>query len=951
MKLDRVGGEDAYRHIRRHVVSLYLIGLLAVLTIWGLVSAALVSSRIDAHRTATIVTANLSQILAENFETALIKADLGLQALADEISRQSRTGLRDEAMLLELLARQDELHSDLVGYRVWNAKGDLLYALKSVANRTASMAEEADFQYLRDTPGAGLVVNRPLIGPVARAWTIRLSRRFDNPDGSFAGAVVTAIPIQRIIDRFNSLDLGLGGTVALYHHSMLLAARIPATNGPNDPTGTSTISDQLRTIIQSGAPTAQYDYVSSVDSVRRTANVRRIKDRPYSVLVGLAEDDYLREWHGTMMAAVTVGVTLTALTLTVMVLLRRRIMEEDRAKRVLQEGEERYRGLVQSQKDFVVRMDLDGRFHFVNDAFARALGRDAQSMIGEDWRDVIHPNDIADTGAAIAQAVTPPDFRATVENRLRVPGPALWLAWEGGAIFGIDGRVIEMQAVGRDITERKKIELELRKTTSSLTTLVNSIPDLVWLKDKDGIYVTCNPEFERFFGEKESNIVGKTDHEFVGKELADFFRQKDRDAMESGSASKNEEWITYKSDGRRVLLETIKTPIYSPSGDIVGILGIGRDITERKRAEDMVRASEEKLRGLFELSPLGIALTDMKGRYVEFNEAFGRICGYSDEELRKLDYWTLTPKKYEADEARQLESLERTGHYGPYEKEYRRKDGSLVPLRLNGVLLKGADGINYIWSIIEDISERRRNEEVLRQQRADLERSNSELEQFAYVASHDLQTPLRNIIRYSQLLEHRYKGQIDADADDFIGFVVDSGKHMTRLINDLLEFSRVSRQSEPLRPISSGEAVAQALKNLDLELVTTGAEVSVGDLPTVVADETYLVSLFQNLLGNGIKYRAADRKPVLSVSAEHISFDRWRFAVSDNGIGIETEYHDKIFEIFQRLDPTSNTDGTGIGLTLCRRIIHRFGGELWLESKPGEGTTFFFTLRDGSAAS
>ena len=231
-----------------------------------------------------------------------------------------------------------------------------------------------------------------------------------------------------------------------------------------------------------------------------------------------------------------------------------------------------------------------------------------------------------------------------------------------------------------------------------------------------------------------------------------------------------------------------------------------------------------------------------------------------------------------------------------------------------------------------------------------LEQSNADLEQFAYVASHDLQTPLRNIVRYAQLLEHRYKNRLDADADVFIGFVVDSGKHMTRLINDLLEFSRVSRQSEPLKPISAGEAVAQALKNLDLELVTTGAEVKVGDLPMVQADQTYLVSLFQNLLGNGLKYRAPDRKPVLSVSAERVSFDCWRFAMADNGIGIEQQYHDKIFEIFQRLDPASSAEGTGIGLTLCRRIVHRFGGIIWLKSEPGIGTTFFFTLRDGSAA-
>jgi len=231
---------------------------------------------------------------------------------------------------------------------------------------------------------------------------------------------------------------------------------------------------------------------------------------------------------------------------------------------------------------------------------------------------------------------------------------------------------------------------------------------------------------------------------------------------------------------------------------------------------------------------------------------------------------------------------------------------------------------------------------------AELERSNADLEQFAYVASHDLQTPLRNIVSFAQLLEQRCRGRIDADADDFIRFIVDGGKQMTRLIADLLEYSRVTSQSAPLHAMAAGDAVSLALKNLKLDLDGAGAEVTVGDLPPVIAEQSHLASLFQNLLGNGLKYRAPDRKPLLSVTAERATGDQWRFAVTDNGIGIEPQYFDKIFDIFQRLNPAGGAEGTGIGLTLCRRIVHRFGGAIWLESTPDVGTTFFFTLRDGS---
>jgi len=234
--------------------------------------------------------------------------------------------------------------------------------------------------------------------------------------------------------------------------------------------------------------------------------------------------------------------------------------------------------------------------------------------------------------------------------------------------------------------------------------------------------------------------------------------------------------------------------------------------------------------------------------------------------------------------------------------------------------------------------------EMLAKQREDLERSNAELEQFAYIASHDLQTPLRNIVSYSQLLERSYKDRLDDDANLFIGFIIDNGKRMTALIKDLLRYSRISNPSEPLAAISAAEAVRQAIKNLDTALEENQAEITLGELPLVIATGPQLVSLFQNLLSNAIRYRAADRAPRISVTAEPDGAGMWRFAVSDNGIGIDPLYHEKIFEIFQRLHPSGEREGTGIGLTMCRRILHRFGGKIWLSSTPGQGSTFFFTL-------
>ena len=249
-----------------------------------------------------------------------------------------------------------------------------------------------------------------------------------------------------------------------------------------------------------------------------------------------------------------------------------------------------------------------------------------------------------------------------------------------------------------------------------------------------------------------------------------------------------------------------------------------------------------------------------------------------------------------------------------------------------------------------ELRDRERREHLIREQAEELGRSNADLEQFATVASHDLQTPLRNIVRYSQLLARRYQGRLDRDADEFIGFIVDSGKQMTRLISDLLAYSRVGSQAKALRPISASEAISQAMINLDPALTASGTDIAVGPMPVVLAEHSLLVSLFQNLLGNAIKYRAPDRDARVAVTAERIAPDRWRFKVEDNGIGIEPQYLDKIFEIFQRLNPAGETEGTGIGLTLCRRIVQRFGGTIWADSTPGRGTAMLFTLRDGGEA-
>jgi signal transduction histidine kinase len=227
-----------------------------------------------------------------------------------------------------------------------------------------------------------------------------------------------------------------------------------------------------------------------------------------------------------------------------------------------------------------------------------------------------------------------------------------------------------------------------------------------------------------------------------------------------------------------------------------------------------------------------------------------------------------------------------------------------------------------------------------------LQQSNADLEEFAYVASHDLQSPLRNVTSYAQLLQRRFQGQLGSDGDEFIGFIVGNALRMAALIKDLLDYARVSRQPQtpPAQAVAAEVALRQALDNLAQPITDSGAVVTASALPLVPIDELQLSSLFQNLIGNAIKYRHPDRAPVITVSAETTDTGVWRFAVADNGIGIEPEYLEKIFAIFQRLHTIDQQEGSGIGLALCRRIVNRWGGTIWATSTPGEGTIFFFTL-------
>lgn len=250
--------------------------------------------------------------------------------------------------------------------------------------------------------------------------------------------------------------------------------------------------------------------------------------------------------------------------------------------------------------------------------------------------------------------------------------------------------------------------------------------------------------------------------------------------------------------------------------------------------------------------------------------------------------------------------------------------------------------IEQLRQSLSAATDHHRTAEMLQRQAEELARSNKELEQFAYVASHDLQEPLRMVVSYLQLIERRYKGKLDADADDFIGFAVDGSRRMQRLINDLLTYSRVGRSGVKVGAVDCNQVVDRVIEDLAASVRETGALVTRETLPTVRGDASQLGQVFQNLIGNGLKFRRA-LPPTVHISVQEHPRE-WVFRVQDNGIGIEGEYTDRIFSLFQRLHGRGEYPGSGIGLALCRKIVEWHQGRIWVESTPGSGSTFLFTL-------
>ena len=412
--------------------------------------------------------------------------------------------------------------------------------------------------------------------------------------------------------------------------------------------------------------------------------------------------------------------------------------------------------------------------------------------------------------------------------------------------------------------------------------------------------------------------------------------------LDSGKSVYEDEYYWGNKNGGRRLVSWSFTAIRDNEGHVQNVICTGIDITERKLAEQKLQESEERNRKLVEFLPKMIGV-HVKQKWVYMNPAGLKLLGARSEgELLGREIQEIVSPEFRDLVRSRVDQVQEKGLSVPeIEEQFVRLDGARVDVSVSAVPID-YQGETGILVFAEDISTRKKAEEELRRSHDELERSNTELQQFAYVASHDLQEPLRMVSSYMGLIERRYKGRLDADADDFIGYAVDGAKRMRMLINDLLEFSRVGTHGKTFGPVDCETLLSRVLDHLQLLIEDSGATITHDHLPVVIGDSAQLMRLFQNLIHNSLKFKS-DFPPLIHVSAEQWDGD-WRFSFRDNGIGIDPQYADRIFAIFQRLHNRDEYPGTGIGLAICKKIVERHGGRVWFQSEQGKGATFFFTI-------
>jgi PAS domain S-box-containing protein len=627
-----------------------------------------------------------------------------------------------------------------------------------------------------------------------------------------------------------------------------------------------------------------------------------------------------------------------------------------RAEIALRESEERFRAVVDSANEGMLVYDRRLLVVSVNRAAERILRLPASELIGKPGFTSLLPC-ISEDGAPLG-----PDERPTlttvhagqpqtdrVVGVKRSDGSVTWLSVSTTFLRRMD----ETEHYGlvstiTDITAQHDAEQRLRESERRFRNTFELAGSGMAHIGMDRRFIRVNRRLCEILGYPEAELLQLTGRQISHPDDLDVINEQ-RPRLHSGEVDAVRLEKRYlRKDGSVVWVKFAMTVERDAEGRPLYEIAVYDDITAQLDAQLRLRESEARFRQTFELAASGICHV-IDGRFVRVNRSLCEILGYSEKALVGKHVKDVShPDDRDVTDAGRARVRRGEIEAARFEKRYIRGDnGAVVWADIAVAVVRDVFGVpQYEVAVFDDITERKHAEAAARAAHQELERSNAELEQFAYVASHDLQEPLRMVASYTQLLSRRYDSKLDKDAREFMAYIVDGATRMKQLIEDLLAYSRVGTKGADFRPVAAEAALRRALFNLRAGIEEAGAVVTHDPLPTLPADEVQLAQVFQNLIGNALKFRSA------SVPRIHIGVAEgpreFTFEVKDNGIGIEPQYYERIFMVFQRLHNKGEYPGTGIGLAICKKVVERHGGRIRVESRLAQdanaGSSFYFTL-------
>lgn len=482
------------------------------------------------------------------------------------------------------------------------------------------------------------------------------------------------------------------------------------------------------------------------------------------------------------------------------------------------------------------------------------------------------------------------------------------------------------------VLRKQILTLEYYKTAADY------FPHLIAIYDSERRFIYVNSYAAQISGISGEEFIGRRDEDLYPPSITRCYLPLMQKAIETLRPQTKECTVKFKT--KRTLIITF-IPMLDENGGLFRIMSNSFDITERKKAENELTKSEVMFRKVWENSFDGMRLINKKGIMIKVNDAFCNMVGMPKEELEGQLFTKIYRSSHEELLRKAVYRIATRTTVPRYIEKFDLWNGKSIWFEVSNTLMSMGHSSPMLLSIFRDISQRKLFEERLNRTITKLEESNRELEQFAYVASHDLQEPLRMVSNYTQLLAKRYQNKLDETGREFISYAVNGAMRMQSLIKDLLAYSRVTTKARPFETVNCNEVLKEVLLDLKLAIEESKAVITYDPLPEIMADATQFRQLLQNLLSNSLKFRS--EKPEIHISAESRS-NEWLFKITDNGIGIDPQYFERIFMLFQRLHDSGTYPGTGIGLAICKKIVERHGGQMYVESQPGRGTTFYFTI-------